>query len=273
MKRTCPRIITLQHLQELPYGEVSALYGFNFETHLIFIGGLYMWNDGEGLSIRCKKLLIYVASVFLTVLLFYITYEFIIPKDSEDIEIYISAVAVILTLVGYILSITNSLISQQMDTDLVLTLDVETKESRAIITCAIENKGMNRINNMEFYMFIDQPVLDTDIGIYQANHVLKHDCTHKYNCKFSLLCKNGEINEYPEEFKIQESEDAYYGVKKLDFLSPESVLYVNPGERFSEDVVVKLKQGVYRVLIIGIFGKKRNGCSCANKQFIIGLDE
>lgn len=263
----------LQHLQELPYGEASALYRFNFESDLILIGGLCMWNDGEGLSIRCKKILIYVASVFLTVLLFYIAYEFIIPKNSENIEIYISAVAVILTIVGYILSITNSLVSQQMDTDLILSLDVETKENYAIITCAIENKGMNRISNMDFYMFIDQPVLDTDIGIYQVNHVLKHDCSHKYNCKFSLLCKNGGINEYPAEFKLQESEDVYYDAKKLDFLSPESVLYVNPGERFSEDVVVKLNQGVYRVLLIGIFGKKRNGCSCANKQFIIGLNE
>lgn len=270
MRQTCPRIITLQYSQELPYDEVFTLCRFNFKADIILIGGLCMWNDGEGLSIRCKKILIYVASIFLTVLLFFITYEFIIPKNSENIENYISAVAVILTIVGYILSITNNLISQQMDTDLILSLDVETKENYAIITCAIENKGMNRISNMDFYMFIDQPILDTDIGIYQANHVLKHDCIHKYNCKLSLLCKNGGINEYPAEFKAQEGEDAYYGAKKLDFLSPDSVLYVNPGERFSEDVVVKLNQGVYRILLIGIFGKKRNGCSCANKQFIIG---
>lgn len=239
---------------------------------MILNGGLCMWNDGEGLSIRCKKILIYVASVFLTVLLFYITYEFIIPKNSENIEIYISAVAVILTIVGYILSITNNLISQQMDTDLILSLNVETRENYAIITCSIENKGMNRISNMDFYLFIDQPILKTDIGIYQVNHVLKHDCTNKYNCKFSQLCINGGISEYPTEFKVQECEDIYYDVKKLDFLSPESVLYINPGERFSEDVVVKLNQGVYRVILIGIFGKKRNGCSCANKQFIIGLN-
>lgn len=45
---------------------------------------------------------------------------------------------------------------------------------------------------MDFYMFINQPILDTDIGIYQANHVLKHVCINKYNCKFSQLCINEE---------------------------------------------------------------------------------
>lgn len=230
-----------------------------------------MWNDGEGLSIKCKKVLIYISSIFLTALLFYVTYEFIIPKNSENVEIYVSVMAVILTIVGYILSITNNLISQQMDTDLILSIDVDVKRSHAIITCTIENKGLERINNMEFYMFIDQPVLNTDIGIYQANHILKHDCEHKYNCKLSELCKNGKICGYPKEFKNHKN--SYYGVKKLDFLSPESVLYVNPGERFSEDVVVKLNEGVYRILLVGIFGKKRCHCSCANKQFIIETND
>lgn len=229
----------------------------------------FVWNDEGRLSVKGKKILIYSVSIIVTVLLFYITYEFVIPKNLNDIEVYISAVAVILTIVGYILSVTNNLIAQQMDTALILEVDIVTKGNHAIITCTIENKGLDRISNMEFYVFIDQPILTTDIGIYKANHVLKHDCTHKYNCKFSELCICGRINEYPEEFRIPESEGSYYGFKKLDFLSPESVLYINSGERFSEDVVVKLDKGVYRVLLIGIFGKKKNGCSCANRQFII----
>lgn len=228
-----------------------------------------MWNDEGKLSVKGKKILIYSVSIAVTVLLFYITYEYVIPKNLNDIEVYISAAAVILTIVGYILSVTNNLIAQQMDTALILTVDVDTKGNHAIITCTIENKGLDAINNMEFYVFIDQPILMTDIGIYEANHVLKHDCTHKYNCKFSQLCISGRISEYPEEFKITEGEGSYYGFKKLDFLSPESVLYINSGERFSEDIVVKLDKGVYRLLLIGVFGKRKQGCSCANKQFII----
>ena len=177
--------------------------------------------------------------------------------------------AVILTIVGYILSITNNLISQQMETDLILSIEVDIKKSHAIIACTIENKGLNRINNMEF-LFIDQPILNTNIGIYQANHILKHDCKHKYNCKLSKLCKDGKINGCPKNFK--KHKNGYYGVKKLDFLSPESVLYVNPDERFSEDVVVKPNEGVCRILLVGILGKKRGHCSCANKQFVIEKD-
>lgn len=232
------------------------------------LGVIFMWNDEGGLSIKGKKILIYSVSIFVTVLLFYISYKYIVPKNSDNIEIYISTLAVILTIVGYILSVTNNLIAHQMETDLILALNVDTKGNYAIITCTIENKGLDRINNMEFYIFIDQPILTTDIGIYKANHVLKHDCNYKYNCKFSKLCRDGKINKYPNEFKISKSK-GYYGFKKLDFLSPESVLYINSGERFSEDVAVKLNKGVYRVLLIGIWGKKKEGCLCANKQFII----
>ena len=136
---------------------------------------------------------------------------------------------------------------------------------------------------MQFYLFIDQPFLSADSGVFNANHVLKHEperkCSimkrnHKetkreYNCQLSKLCLSGELKEYPEELKHPENKGMIFEFKKLDILSPESILYINSGERFSEDVVVRLEKGVYRVILIGIFGKKKNGCSCANKQFVI----
>lgn len=233
-----------------------------------------MWNDGEGLPIIAKKILIYFLSIILTIIIFYLTYKYILPKaqdptNSDNIANYIGTLAIILTIVGYMLNVTNDIISRQVETSLVLSLEVTTDKNFAIITSTIENKSINRIRNMKFFLFIDQPVLENNNGLYKANHVLKHDCANKYNCQFSKICKDRSISGYPSEFKLRNPRGLYYSYKKLDFLSPEGVLYVNPGERFSEDVVFSLKPGVYRVLLIGLYGKKLKKCSCANKQFII----
>lgn len=228
-----------------------------------------MWNDEGTLSVKGKKILIYCISSLITIGLFLLSYKLLSSREEVEFELYISTIAVILTIVGYILSITNDLVSQQMDTKLILTIDTEIVDSHVIISCSVENKGLDRIDNMHFFVFIDQPILKTDTGIYQSNHILKHDCNHKYNCLLSEMCKADEIDGYPMKFRIEETADLYYAAKKLDFLSPVSILYINPGERFSEDVVIKLKKGVYRVLLIGIYGKKKQGCSCANKQFVV----
>ena len=178
--------------------------------------------------------------------------------------------AVILTIIGYMLKVTENLVSRQVETDLMLSVEVVTDNKYAIITSIVENKSIRRIKNMEYFLFIDQPILERNSGIYKVNHVLKHDCNNKYYCKFAKECKENNIASYPRKFRLKSnSGNLYYGFKKLDFLSPESVLYINPGERFSEDVVFSLKPGVYRILLIGLYGKKLKHCSCANKQFII----
>ena len=224
-----------------------------------------MWNDDGMLSVRARKIVIYLISFLVTLCLFFITFCYVIPKGNGDIELYISVTAVILTIVGFILSITNNLISQQLHTKLNMTLDIRTIMNHAIITCGIENKGQQRLDPVAFYIFLDQPVLNAEKGIYKVNHILKHDCMH--NCKLSELCRTKEINNYPYEFIDPKYKDKYYAVKKLDFLAPDSMLYVNPGECFTEDVTIKLGEGVYRVLFIGVFGKSE--CLCANRQFII----
>lgn len=244
---------------------------------------MLMWNDERKITAKGKRMIIYIISISITVLLFIAAYRFIILKHKGNIEVFISAAAVILTIVGYILSVTNNLIEHQKDTAIILTVDVATKDKCAIFTCSIENKGLDPIRNMEFYLFIDQPILNTDTGVFNANHVLKHDpkrrCSiikrnHKitkreYNCQLSKLCLSGKLKEYPKDLKNPDNKKLNYRFKKLDYLSPESILYINSGERFSEDVVVQLEKGVYRVILVGIYGKKKDGCSCANKQFII----
>ena len=85
-----------------------------------------MWNDGEGLSVTAKRIIIYLFSILLTIALFYIAYTFILPKaqdpnDPANIENYIGIMAVILTIIGYMLKVTENLVSRQVETDLMLS--------------------------------------------------------------------------------------------------------------------------------------------------------
>lgn len=223
-----------------------------------------LWNDDGKLSIKAKKIMIYIISMILTFVVIIIAYKYCL-NNNEGVEAYMAVLAVMLTVIGYIISITHDVISQQMNSKFSLFLDVDINGKYARIRCFVENKGNKRINPNSFYLFIDQPLLDSDSGIYQQNHILKHDC--KQNCKLSDLCRKDSVDEFEREFTISRCEQGYFSYKKLDLISSDSILYINPGESFSEDVIIKLKKGVYRVLVIGNYDK--NGCVCANQQFVI----
>lgn len=202
--------------------------------------------------------------MILTFFVIIIAYKYFL-SNSQDVESYMEVLAVILTVIGYIISITHDIISQQINSKFSLSLDINVDGKYARIRCCVENKGNKRINPNAFYLFIDQPLIDSNSGIYKQNHILKHDC--KQNCQLSDLCKTNSVDKFEREFIIPHCDQGYFSYKKLDLISSESILYINPGESFSEDVVVKLKKGVYRILLIGSYDKK--GCLCANQQFVI----
>lgn len=165
-----------------------------------------------------------------------------------------------------------------MSTDIRTTIDTTVEKNDVIISCTVANVGLDRIENMDFYLFIDQPKLNTDKQLYEYKHVLKHgyDCRkRKYTpfCTLSDECTNGSLCEYPSWLRRSSQDDIYYGFKKLDFLSNSSAMYINSGEQFTEDISFNLRNGIYRAILIGRFGKKKKGCVCANKQFIISKSD
>ena len=232
-----------------------------------------MWNDEKVLSIGAKRILIYLLSVVVSIILFYVTFNFIIPTDAST-QIYIQATAVLLTIVGHIINITNKLMSKQLSADVRVSLDTAVVNKDVVISCTVENKGFDHIDNMFFYLFIDQPVLNKTTHLYEYNHVLKHGhdyqrCTYKTFCALSEACSYHSIHEYPIELKASSQVNDFYGFKELDFLSNSSVMYINSGEHFTEDVSFHLEKGVYRAILVGRFGNYKKDCLCANKQFII----
>ena len=234
-----------------------------------------MWNDEKWLSISLKKILIYIVSIIISLLALYIGFHFFIPTEAKT-EDYISIIAVVLTIIGFIFSINNQLISRQKSTDIYISLDTNISGNDAIISCIVENKGLDTIKNMSFYVFVDQPILNEATRVYEYNHILEHECDrdkckHKKFCRLSEKCiidSNESIQQYPIEL-VETIDDRFYGFKRLDFLSDSSVMYINSGERFVEDITFNLKEGIYRAILLGRYNRRKKSCLCTNKQFII----
>ena len=59
----------------------------------------------------------------------------------------------------------------------------------------------------------------------------------------------------------------YRKIIKLKHLSSETIMFIDPGEEFSEDVILHLNSGIYRVT--AVWTSVKEDCICGTKQFII----
>lgn len=149
-----------------------------------------------------------------------------------------------------------------------LELDVATHGTLARITCSFENTGMKRIIPKNVYLFVDQG--KEKQGVLCFPFMLRHE-TGENDCVLSKRCKAGGLVEFPHELRDKdEFANEYSHLVFLKHLSSESILFVDPGEKFSEDAVLRLpKAGVYRATVV--FTATNADCTCATRQFI--LDE
>lgn len=231
------------------------------------------WNDEDILPVRIIRFLLYLIIVIGVMAGGYLTYKYL-KYLNATVEVYISVFAVLLTIVGGSFSVVNRLISRVLSTDMSISVNTRVNGNDVIITCTVENKGTTCIKNIGLFAFIDQPVLNEKTRAYEYNDVLCHKYDDKKGklrpfCALSEQCIKNYKQEYPHELKEKPYDNKFYGYKKMDFLSNNSVMYMNPGERFSEDFTFNLKEGVYRVIVVGRVNKGYKKCMCANKQFII----
>jgi arginine decarboxylase len=151
-------------------------------------------------------------------------------------------------------------------------------------SASIENVGDKEIKTKTSNLYIDQGIPaqltndrdSSDVGAksFKFPFILEHReyIEGRPDCVLCKKCFRGNDYCYPEEivdgsFKIDPRLLRTHIL--LEHLSNKSILYILPGEKFSEDVVVQFKSaGVYRVtLFVGTEGEA--DCSCATKQFYI----
>jgi len=148
----------------------------------------------------------------------------------------------------------------------------------------IQNVGDKTIKTKISNLYIDQGVPTKltndrnsgDVGTicYKFPFILAHreNIDGRPDCVICKKCFRENDETYPEEIVdaiIKEKPGLLRTHIVLDHLSHKSVQYINPKEKFSEDVVVKFcNAGVYRVtLFVGTEGEA--DCECATKQFYI----
>lgn len=168
-----------------------------------------------------------------------------------------------------------------------IDIHVTVLENRTVLfSASIENVGDKTIITKSSNLYIDEGIEDPkgskididgkeEIGAiyYDFPFILQHrkNVKNRPDCVLCIKCRDEKDYKYPideieERFK---NKKLYYANILLRHLSDESIQYINPKEKFSEDVILQFKKsGVYRVTFI-VTTDGEADCECATKQFYI----
>lgn len=171
-----------------------------------------------------------------------------------------------------------------------IDINVTTLPNRYVLFSAIvENVGDKTIKTKISNLYIDQGIpeatgnkVDIDGTLiegaeyYKFPFILEHKrmVNDRPDCILCTQCRDDENLSYPEE-QIKKDPDfkgleLYHTNIPLWHLSYKSIAYINPKEKFSEDVIVQFKKkGIYRVTLIVTTADGEADCECATKQFYI----
>ena len=165
-----------------------------------------------------------------------------------------------------------------------IQVDTSLPDNMVRFSASIQNVGDKTIETKTSNLYIDQGIPtqltndrdSSDVGArsFTFPFILEHreDIEGRPDCVLCKKCFRGNDYSYPEEIVGRAFKSDSQLLRThilLEHLSHKSIQYINPKEKFSEDVVVQFKSaGVYRVtLFVGCEGEA--DCSCATKQFYI----
>lgn len=171
-----------------------------------------------------------------------------------------------------------------------IDINVTTLPNKHVLFSAVvENVGDKTIKTKIANLYIDQGKPEAtgskvDINgaqeegavYYKFPFILEHKriVNGRPDCILCTQCRDDENLSYPEEQIKKDSEfkgfELYHTNIPLWHLSYKSIAYINPKEKFSEDVIVQFKkEGIYRVTFVVTTTDGEADCECATKQFYI----
>ena len=225
----------------------------------------------------------------------------ILPKIISYVAPWgINELALVLTLLGVIAALTVPVISEVFSRKREKRLEAKEESCKAstyiidiyvkmlennfvLFSASIQNVGDTQIETQIANLYIDQGIAKEllndrdkcDVGVmyYDFPFILEHkeEIDGRPDCVLCKKCFREHDETYPES--VVESGKGFEKLFRthyfLKHLSSNSIKYINPKEKFSEDVIVQFKnEGVYRVtLFVGAMGTA--DCACATKQFYI----
>lgn len=224
-----------------------------------------------------KNIILYGAAMFIATTVAIIISTFMIPSFNkivnnwkyEELIIFFTAVSAISGVVATLPSIVTVFIFNRKSTyKIELSCNVVSNNT-VIISSSIENVGGKRIYTKDACLIIDNGESENACGItsYRFPFLLKHDVREKH-CELKRIYETRGCFEYPNQF-INQCPNGVHRCIPLQLLSKDSVQYVSPKEKLSEDIALSFsKSGVYRVTLV-VVAEGKTDCSCASKQFYI----
>lgn len=179
----------------------------------------------------------------------------------------VACLTLLITICTIVFKLTDSIIKKTYTAKRKISLDVQVLNNHAIISCRIENCGTKRLVPQNIYLIVENGVYNSEEHYYEFPYILKHEKGEDY-CAFSKLCQRNTVQSVPPELIEDRFKKLFRQVVKLKHLSSETILYVDPDEEFSEDMVFKLDNGCYKATVVWTSVKEE--CICTTKEFIIG---
>ena len=200
-------------------------------------------------------------------------YKIVIPaaepliKNISTIELA-AIIALFVSIASMAVQLVFYMIRERKARKWRLEMQVEIRGNLANIACSYENVGTKRIIPKNVYLFIDQGVENED-GTFEFPFILRHEVGEE-DCVLGKRCKEGGLPCYPQDLRMSSMfESTYCNRLLLKHLSSESIIYVDPGEKFSDSMTIRPPgKGVYRAMVV--FTAVNADCCCTLKQFVIG---
>lgn len=232
------------------------------------------YNNLQRSSLYKKELLLISGFFILFAILFFLLFKYIFPiiivsYDYKTADV-IAIIAVLATIASILAMIAKYIHEKLIATKKGVNIEIKVEEDTVIIKCIIENNGRKRIVPRIIYAFIESSSYNTESGLHEFPFLLKYE-KGECECMLSKFCQKGELKSYPLELIDEGKHSSYRKVFKFRQLSHESILFIDPGETFNDNIAITLNSGVYRVIVVAMFVNE--SCMCATENFIIKREQ
>lgn len=228
------------------------------------------FNDNKGFSANTKSLVVRILSIVGISLIGYLLWRYLlIPYSGKVVKAMttnevIASVALFVSIASIIIRFADTILHQSFTAKRKLSLSIDTAKQHAIITCKVENCSKKRIVPQNIYMMIEEGI-ERD-NVVEFPYLLRHE-QGAFDCVFATLCKGGGFTHLPEHLLEESFKGKFRKIIRLKHLSSETIMFIDPGEEFSEDVLITLKPGCYRVTVV--WTSVKEDCICGTKEFFI----
>lgn len=157
-----------------------------------------------------------------------------------------------------------------------VSVDVHQVGEFSQLRCSISNIGTADIALNRTYLFVDQGIYNESNSSFEFPFLQKKflgiDGVADEDCIGCALCKSNNPA-YPLSYShisnFYKSSKPFCNCYPLPHLSCDSILYMAPDEIFTEDIVLKLKKGVYRAILMSVPKPESCDCICCNRCFCV----